>query len=391
MSTETERLYQERLTRYVTAMDVGKPDKVPIRLNLSEVGAVYAGFELSQIYYDRAANSAAGAKVAAELGLDVAPGAPSLWWASMHDAVGARYLRWAGRELEPNTQFQFVEGEYMLAEDYDAFTADPTRFILETYLPRIHADFAEPGSYRAGLALIKGAWGLRTQLQDGAADHERWAKEYGMPAASSGLGKAPFDTLGDTLRGMKGILLDLHRRPEKILAAVEVLVPHNIYYAMASAGGDTVLPDFMPLHRGSLPFLNPKQWATYYWPSLKQVLEGLWAQGKRTIFYAEGNWTPYLDQIAELPDRSIVFHVDQTDMAEAKRVLGGRFCLSGGVPNTILAYGTPGEVADCVKRLIDDYAADGGFIVDSCSVMQTDVQVANVVALVEAVREHGVY
>lgn len=391
MSTETERLYQERLTRYVTAMDVGKPDKVPIRLNMSEVAAVYAGFDLSQIYYDRASNSAAGTKVVAELDIDVAPGTPSLWWASLHDAVGARYLRWAGRELEVNTQFQFVEGEYMLAEDYDAFTADPTRWILETYLPRIHADFVEPGSYRAGLALIKGAWGLRTLLGDGAADHERWAKEYGMPAASSGLGKAPFDTLGDTLRGMKGILLDLHRRPEKILAAVEVLVPHNIYYAMSSSGGDTVLPDFMPLHRGALPFLNPKQWATYYWPSLKQVLEGLWAQGKRTIFYAEGNWTPYLDQIAELPDRSIVFHVDQTDIAEAKRVLGGRFCLSGGVPNTILAYGTPGEVADCVKRLIDDYAADGGFIVDSCSVMQTDVQVANVVALVEAVREHGVY
>ncbi|HUZ21600.1 MAG TPA: uroporphyrinogen decarboxylase family protein [Acidimicrobiales bacterium] len=391
MGTPTEQRYRERLDRYVTAMDVGKPDKVPIRLNLGEVAATFAGFTLEEIYYDREKNTAAATKVLTELDLDVTPGAPSLWWASLHDAVGARYLRWAGRELDVNTQFQFVEGEYMLADEYDAFIADPTRWILETYLPRIHADFAEPGSYRANLALVKGAWGLHSLLEGMGNDAASWASDYGMPSAFSGLGKAPFDTLGDTLRGMKGILLDLHRRPEKILAATDMLVPHNVYYALASAAGDTILPDLMPLHRGSLPFLNPKQWDTYYWPSLRRVLEGLWAQGKRTLFYAEGNWTPYLERIAELPERSIVFHVDQTDMSEAKRILGGRFCLSGGVPNTLLAYGTPSEVADHCKRLIDEYAADGGFIVDSCSVMQTDVQVANVVALVEAVREHGVY
>ncbi len=387
---EGQRRFDERLARYTTAMEVGVPDKVPIRLNLGEVAAVYAGYTLQEIYYDFDKNIAAGTKVVEEIDLDVAPFPPSLWWAAHHDAVGARYLRFAGRDLDVNTQFQFVEGEYMLPEDYDAFIADPTRWIYEVYLPRIHSEMADPGSYRAGVALVKGAWGLAETLAKEASASALWSS-MGMPPGGTGIGKAPFDTLGDTLRGMRGILLDLHRRPDKILAATELLVPHNIFFALASAGGDTTAPDFMPLHRGALPFLNPHQWDTYYWPSLKAVLEGLWAQGKRTIFYAEGDWTPYLERIAELPDRSIVFHIDQTDRARAKEVLGGRFCLSGGMPNYLLAYGTPAEVRDAVKGLIDEVATDGGFILDSCSVMQTDVKIENLLAMIEAARAHGVY
>ena len=167
------------------------------------------------------------------------------------------------------------------------------------------------------------------------------------------MSKAPFDTLADTLRGLSGIMLDLYQRPEKVKAALEVLIPHNIFYGMATSGGEMEFPLFMPLHRGSFPFLNPKQWAEFYWPSLKQVIEALWSKGKRTLFFAEGNWTPYLESIAELPEKSIVFHVDMTDMAKAKKILGGRFCLSGNIPNMMLAYGKPEEVRDYVKRLID--------------------------------------
>ncbi|MGB4505453.1 MAG: uroporphyrinogen decarboxylase family protein, partial [Syntrophaceticus sp.] len=195
----------------------------------------------------------------------------------------------------------------------------------------------------------------------------------------------------DTLRGLTGIMMDMHMCPDKLLAAMDVLVDHNIYYGMATAGGDTTLPLFMPLHRGSYPFLNPKQWDKFYWPSLKKVIEGLWAQGKRTLFYAEGNWTPYLEKIAELPDKSIVFHVDMTDLKKAKKILGGRFCISGNVPNTMLSYGTPEEVRDYCKKLIDEVAWDGGFIMDAAGVVQWDAKEENIRAMIETTREYGVY
>ncbi|EHQ89060.1 uroporphyrinogen decarboxylase family protein [Desulfosporosinus youngiae] len=391
MPAEKDGQHQAKLKRYTTAMDMGKPDKVPIRLNPSEFVAKHVGLSPQEIYYELDKNMGSVNKFLKDFDIDAILSPPSLWWASMHDAVGAVYYRFAGRQLEENRQFQYVEGEYMEANDYDDFIADPTKWILNNFLPRIHEEFAEPGSYRANIALIKGAIGFMLNngaMQQGGAS---WAQEFGVTSAISGIGKAPFDTLGDTLRGLTGVMLDMRKQPDKVTAAMDMLISHNAYFAMATAGGDTVLPAFFPLHRGSYPFLNPKQWDTFYWPSLKAVIEELWNQGKRVLFYAEGNWTPYLEKIAELPDKSIVFHVDTTDMAKAKEILGGRFCLSGNVPNTLMAYGKPEEVSEYCKRLIDEYAQDGGFIMDTGGVMQMDVKAENMEALIEATRKYGVY
>ena len=391
MSEDKLKLYGERKKRYIAAMELEKPDKVPIRLFLAEFQAKYAGYTFQEIYYEPEKNIDSLNKVLADFDLDAVTGAPSLWWASLHDAVGAKYLKFAGGALEPNTQFQYYEEEYMLAADYDAFIENPTEWIANTYLPRLHKEMAEPGSYRATVSLIKGAMAFAMQLGNNQQAWQHWVTEYGAVPAFTAFSKAPFDTLADTLRGLQGIMLDLYERPDKVKQAIEVIIPHNIFYGMATGAGEMEFPLFIPLHRGAYPFLNPKQWQEFYWPSLKAVIEALWANGKRTLFYAEGNWTPYLESIAELPEKSIVFHVDQTDMDQAKKILGGRFCLSGNVPNTLLAYGKPEEVKDYVKRLIHNYAADGGFILDAAAVIFADAKEENIRALIEAAREYGVY
>lgn len=387
--SDKKKLYQERLNRYVTAMDVGKPDRVPIRLNLSEFLAKYAGYTLQEVYYQMDKNIESSNKFIQDFDVDTVPGPPSLWMGGLHDATGAKYLKFVGRELDKDKQFQFLESDYMKAEDYDDFIENPTKWILTTLLPRLHTEFKDP--YRAHLSLIKGAAGMvMNQGMLGEAG-KRWAEEYGIFPPFTGMSKAPFDTLGDVLRGLHGIMMDMHMCPDKLLAALDVLVDHNIYYGMATAAGETTLPLFMPLHRGSYPFLNPEQWDKFYWPTLKKVIEGLWAHGKRTLFYAEGNWTPYLEKIAELPDKCIVFHVDMTDMKQAKKILGGRFCISGNVPNTLLTYGTPEEVSDYCKKLIDEVACDGGFIMDAGGVVQWDAKVENIRAMIETTLEYGVY
>lgn len=387
------KLAGERKKRYLAAMNLEKPDKVPIRLSVSgEFITKVAGYTLQETYYDWDKNVDATKKLLVKFDeLDVIRGAANLWWASLHDAVGAKYLKFAGLALEENTQFQYVEDEYMLAEDYDDFITNPTEWLATKYLPRIHTELSEPGSYRAIVALIKGAFGLANQFRAGGQAWVAYKEEYGAVPASSGISKAPFDTLADTLRGLSGIMLDLYYRPDKLKKALEVIVPHNIFFGMATSQGDTEFPVFMPLHRGAFPFLNKKQWEEFYWPTLKQVIEALWNKGKKTLFYAENNWTPYLEKIAELPEKSIIFHVDTTDMEKAYKILGGKFCLSGNVPNTLLSFGKPEEIKDYVKRLLDKYAQDGGFIIDAGAVILADAREENIHALIEAVREYGVY
>ncbi len=323
MSAEMELRYRERLTRYNVASAGGKPDRVPIRLSMGEAQAKLAWFSLQEIYYQYDKNVAATSRVAAEFDVDAIRGAPSRFWAAQHDGVGTRYAAYPGLKMPEDTQYQYVEGEYMLASDYDEFIADPTRWIVSTYLPRVQEEYSEPGSYRATLALLKGMAAQHMFSQAMRHGESIWREEYGLPTATAGVCVAPFDVLGDKLRGMVGVLTDLHRRPGKILEAVEMLVPHMVYMGLGTSAGDTTRPLFMPLHRGSHPFLSPAQWDRFYWPSLKEVIEGRWAEGKRTLFSAEADWTPYLDRIAELPEGSIVFNIDKTDVAQTVKSLGG--------------------------------------------------------------------
>jgi hypothetical protein len=109
------------------------------------------------------------------------------------------------------------------------------------------------------------------------------------------------------------------------------------------------------------------------------------------LFYAEGNWTEHLEAFTELPAHSIVFHVDRSDIAQVAKVLGGKFCVSGGLPNTLLGYGTPQQVRDHCKKLIDTLGRDGGYIMDASAIIQNDAQVENIRAMTEFTREYGVY
>ncbi|PKM81043.1 MAG: uroporphyrinogen decarboxylase [Firmicutes bacterium HGW-Firmicutes-14] len=385
------KLIQERFQRYTVAMECGKPDKVPIALGIAEWAVKYTDYSLQEVFYDPEKNNKIVEDLLADFDVDIFGGGPTLWWPPMFDAMGSKLYKFPGLGLEENTTFQYNEEEYMKAEDYDDFIANPTEWLVKNFLPRISTEFAEPGSYRATVALIKSSAAFAMALGNAGAAFAKWSQEHGVIGQWTGITKAPFDTLGDALRGMKGILLDLRRRPDKVIAACETIVPHNIGSGLAGPGADRRFPCFAPLHRGAYPFLNPEQWDKFYWPTLKAVIEGLWAQGKRMFFFAEGDWTPYLEKIAELPDKSIIFHIDTTDSKKAKEILGGRFCLQGGIPTTLLTYGTPEKIKEHVKRVIDELACDGGFILAPGGVVMGDAKKENVLAVIEAAREYGVY
>jgi uroporphyrinogen-III decarboxylase len=79
------------------------------------------------------------------------------------------------------------------------------------------------------------------------------------------------------------------------------------------------------------------------------------------------------------------------DIFETHRVLGDRFCLSGGIPNFLLSYGKPDDVRAHCKKVIDGVARDGGYIMDASAIMQDDTRTENLRAMTEFTREYGVY
>ena len=185
--------------------------------------------------------------------------------------------------------------------------------------------------------------------------------------------------------------MDMHTQPDKVLKACEALMPHLCHVGLTTADPGKQVPIGFWMHRGCVPFINPKTFDSHYWPTLKPIIEEFWKNGHQTLFYAEGNWHHHLDAFRELPDRSIVFHCDQDDIFHVHRKLHDKFALSGGIPNVLLSYGKPDEVRAFCRRVIDEVARDGGYIMDAGAIMQDDTSIENIRVMTETTREHGVY
>jgi uroporphyrinogen-III decarboxylase len=145
------------------------------------------------------------------------------------------------------------------------------------------------------------------------------------------------------------------------------------------------------MHRGCIPFISMKHFETIYWATVRPLVEAIWEKGHQVLFYAEGKWGPHLGAFAELPDKSIVYHCDQDDILKVHKTLGHKFCISGGIPNVMLAFGTPDKVRDHCKKVIDGVARDGGYIMDASAIIQNDAQIENIRAMTDVTREYGVY
>jgi uroporphyrinogen-III decarboxylase len=202
--------------------------------------------------------------------------------------------------------------------------------------------------------------------------------------------KAPFDVIGDTLRGTRGLMMDLFRRPDQVIEACERLVPAMIEMGVGTVNQTGVPLVFMPLHKGADGFMSNKQFEQFYWPSLKAVMLGLVEEGCIPVMFAEGGYNQRLEIIADFPKGKCIWWFDQSDMNRVKDVLGDVCCIAGNVSTAIMAAGTPEEVRAYCKQLIETVGKDGGFILtNGCGIDHAKVE--NVRAMMEAGREYGGY
>jgi len=398
MAKDMEQLYAERLNRYVTAMRNEKPDKIPIRPFVAEFTAKYAGYTCQQVTHDYEMAFAAARKCAADFDWDAIVPNMVYVWTGLTQAIGMKYYGVPGIDVPPDTGFQYLEPPedraFMKPDEYDALIEDPTGFLFNVWLPRVSADVSamgEPTSFRNNLSFVKGGMAMLSYFNAFGTQIAQMRTESGTVSAISGILKAPLDIIADKLRGYLGLVTDLFERPDKVLAACEALMPHLLHVALSGADPDKNVPIGFWMHRGCVPFVSMKHFEKFYWPTLKPIIEEIRAHGHQVLFYAEGSWDAHLDAFAELPDQAIVYHVDMGDVFEVHKKIGHKFCISGGIPNYLLSMGTPDEVRNCCKKVIDGVAGDGGYIMDASAIVQNDAKVENIKAMTDFTREYGVY
>ena len=416
MAETPAELYQQREKRVLDAIALRVPDRVPILVFFAFFPAKYCETTVQELMYDPEKLFQAQWKTMVDFAPDMDNNPFGLrLLGPILETLDFKPLKWPGHGVSANRTYQYIEGEYLKAEEYDHFLLDPTDFMIRRFWPRIMGAlsgfqqlpplhniisyylgismglraFAQP-EVKAALETLVKAGEKSQEIASYAMRFTKEAKEAGFPMQFGAVSQAPFDTLSDFFRGMKGTMLDLYRRPEKVVAACEKLLPFMIEMAVNGTRATGNPRVFIPIHWGLDNFMSKEQFNRFFWPTLRDLMVALINEGLNPCPLWEGNCTSRLETIRDIPAGKACYAFEATDMVKAKEILGGTVCIRGNVPLSIMATGTPDQVRAYCKNLIDTVARGGGYIMDTSTGLD-DAKPENVKALFEFTREYGVY
>jgi hypothetical protein len=415
VSAEAEEAYKARVMLMKDAIQLKKqPPRIPICPAAGYLPAKYGGISMYDAMYDYDAMSQAWEKYCDDLKPDAYNSPTTVVPGRVLDILDLKLGRWPGHGINGQNAYRYVEKEYMKADEYQDLIDDPTGFFMNTYFPRIFGALKPlqkmpllppvneipcimPALFPFGDKEVQVAF---SNLAKAGEETIRWRDALrrlngsimgkGYPSFSGGFTKAPFDVIGDTLRGTREVLMDMYRHPDELLEACERITPFMIKSGVTACKANGHIMPFIPLHKGADGFMSDEQFQTFYWPTLRKVIIGLINEGIVPQLLAEGGYNQRLDVISDIPKGKVVWWFDLTDMARAKKTVGRVACIAGNVPLSLLCTATPEDVKAYCKDLIDVAGKDGGFILSSGAGMQGS-EPENVRAMIDFSKEYGIY
>jgi len=216
MTPSMEEIYQQRLTRYVTAMRNGMPDKVPVRPFAAEITARHAGFTCQEVTHDYRKAFEAIIRCCTDYDWDATVPNMVYVWTGLTQTIGLRYYGVPGIDVGADVCFQYREppeqDAFMKREEYDELIADPVRFLYETWLPRVSTEVSakgEPASYRNNLSFVKGGMAMWNYFLSFGGQIDRMRNAEGAARhpgrQTAGLRRARFRPDGDSREGAGGM------------------------------------------------------------------------------------------------------------------------------------------------------------------------------------------
>jgi uroporphyrinogen-III decarboxylase len=190
-------------------------------------------------------------------------------------------------------------------------------------------------------------------------------------------------------RTLPQFTLDLHRMPDKVLAALEAMVPDFIQNCIDDCHASGIPWVHISLERGSASYYNLKTYEKFFFPQLKKIVDALTDAGLYCMLHMDTDWTLNLPYLKDLPAKKCVCNLDSiTDIFKAKEILHGHMCIMGDVPPSLTALGTPEEVRAYCEKLIDVVGEDGGFILCSGCEVPIDAKFENVKMMIDTAKNH---
>ncbi|MFW9939171.1 MAG: uroporphyrinogen decarboxylase family protein [Candidatus Thorarchaeota archaeon] len=429
---DSEQVYKERVQRVRDAVSLKEPDRVPIT-PWTDIffPALQAGMTHKQAMYKGRKYANAAFKVYCRYDWDLYPTLLVPGMGKLNDGLGVRSMKWPGAAnpefcLGDNQPYQYIEKPWMEAEEYEDLLKDPTGYLIRKLvtahnsslnvlkmLPQISdmaMMFNGAGFFFFFISkdvkkLIRRYKKTVRKMIGGLIGMQRYnkkMKKIGNPVGGQfALTQAPFDMVSDTLRGMRGAMIDMFRNPEELKTLCDLLVEacltgmDNSPFQLGAPDETTITLSFIPLHRGADGFMSNEQFEEFYWPSLVKLMEGMIKKDIIPMPFFEGRYTDRLEYLAEFAKKhkaKAVYWFHDTDIIKVKEMMGDYVTIKGNVPASLLVGGPPKAVEEYVKKCIEGCKEGGGYLVDGgVSGIPNEARHENVQAMTDAVHKYGWY
>ena len=406
--------YDKRWQRIMDCVNLKTPDRMPVALFATFWLAKYGNITCKELMYNYQGTRDISTRAVMEFEPDVvSPLVLGIATGNALEAIDFKQLQWPGHGVDDNQPFQYLDREYMKPEEYDDFLFDPTGFYLRQYLPRVAGafdgfqdlpsfpglhyfrlingirPFAKPSVRQAFEKVVKAAEEVERLFDHGMA----WNNEInhaGFPLMNGSSAVSPYDFIADYFRGATGMMKDLFRHKDKLLALLDkasvFLTKQTI--AQAKASGHPIV--MIPIHWAPDAFMSGKQFETFWWPPFRKMMMGMIEAGLIPMPLWEADCTKRLEIIKDVPPGKCIYWFERTDMVKAFEVLGDVVALRGNLSPSLMTTGQPAEVDAAVKHLVDNVFNKGGKLILDCAFgLPDETPVENVRAMFDAARKYA--
>lgn len=390
-------LREQRIQNIMDATNLKEPEKVPVGIEVLTWPLSYAGVRYADIMHNPPEVAKAYTKFLDDIDLDY-----YIMLFGITNSMGAlKELgseKWVLSEEDGNTvTHNQVDEQYMEPEEYDELIADYDEFFFKMVrkrFPNLDKPFDE-----AYEAFKKAAIEQRYTLETNNLINDVLVEKSIVPIAGMGPDVPPmfwnrFNELFDSLRGIKGALGDLRRRPDKVKAAMDAMT--SGMHIPVSTMEPEDLENKRPYPFGTTGyhcecFLNNKQFDELFFQNFKALALPYMEKGAKYFLKGEGAFLNHIERYLEFPKGSMVIMLDQDDPFEAYKLVGNYHTLMTGITGDLLKSGTKQQCIDYVKKCFDTFAPGGGFMFapNKPLISPADVNVENLIAVYEFANEYG--
>ena len=203
-----------------------------------------------------------------------------------------------------------------------------------------------------------------------------------------------FCTAFDSIFGFENFMYLLNDEPDLIEEILERYARHYAQMAERLTGYDLTFfyaGDDIAFKSGTL--INPEKMRKIWLPRMDRIMEPARKRGIPILYHSDGNIINLLPDLIDI-GVSAINPVEPygMDIRDVKRKFGRHLSIVGNLDaGGNLSMGTPDDVREEARRLIDDVGKDGGLVLASSHSITRNIKPDNFLAMIETAQTYGIY